>query len=344
MSRLEFHWIKWLRVLLWVYFTILFGRPVLQASLGDRFWWLFLLNTLSIYLFLPLPVILLAAFWVKQRETWLGTGLAVVMAVFSIGKYYIPINTFTPPAAGKTITVMTYNVLGFNEHPDKVVAAIRASGADVVTLQELNPAVAAAIHQDLHGEYPYQQLDPRETYYGMGVISRYPLELSSEKMPGTWIGIPQILTMNMDGQPVTIINAHPHATNLNQPAKIEWSIQEREKQARAILDFATSHPGPLLVPIDFNSTDQNVSYAIVTNTLTDAWRTAGRGLGYTFPGANSPGSSRLKIGNIPVPMWLVRIDFVFFSSHFQAVDARIGPWDGFSDHRPVVAQLILVNP
>ena len=167
MSRLEFHWIKWLRVLLWVYFTILFGRPVLQASLGDRFWWLFLLNTLSIYLFLPLPVILLAAFWVKQRETWLGTGLAVVMAVFSIGKYYIPINTFTPPAAGKTITVMTYNVLGFNEHPDKVVAAIRASGADVVTLQELNPAVAAAIHQDLHGEYPYQQLDPRETYYGI---------------------------------------------------------------------------------------------------------------------------------------------------------------------------------
>jgi endonuclease/exonuclease/phosphatase (EEP) superfamily protein YafD len=38
----------------------------------------------------------------------------------------------------------------------------------------------------------------------------------------------------------------------------------------------------------------------------------------------------------------VRIDYVFYSSHWRAAAARLGPWDGGSDHRPVVAELALL--
>jgi hypothetical protein len=40
-------------------------------------------------------------------------------------------------------------------------------------------------------------------------------------------------------------------------------------------------------------------------------------------------------------MWVLRIDYIFHSRHWQARSARIGPWDGVSDHRPVIATLVL---
>jgi endonuclease/exonuclease/phosphatase family metal-dependent hydrolase len=68
---------------------------------------------------------------------------------------------------------------------------------------------------------------------------------------------------------------------------------------------------------------------------------AGWGVGHTFPGVLSSKSKRLNIAGVDVPTWLIRIDYVFHSSHFHAVEAHIGPWDGYSDHRPVIAKLVL---
>ena len=42
-----------------------------------------------------------------------------------------------------------------------------------------------------------------------------------------------------------------------------------------------------------------------------------------------------------VPRWLIRIDYVFHSRHWRAVSARNGRIDGKSDHRPVIATLVL---
>jgi endonuclease/exonuclease/phosphatase (EEP) superfamily protein YafD len=40
-------------------------------------------------------------------------------------------------------------------------------------------------------------------------------------------------------------------------------------------------------------------------------------------------------------MWLLRIDYIFHSRDWRTHWARIGPWDGVSDHRPVLARLVL---
>jgi endonuclease/exonuclease/phosphatase (EEP) superfamily protein YafD len=44
-----------------------------------------------------------------------------------------------------------------------------------------------------------------------------------------------------------------------------------------------------------------------------------------------------------LPMWLVRIDYIFYSPHWQALHAELGPWDTISDHRPVIAQFTLAE-
>jgi endonuclease/exonuclease/phosphatase family metal-dependent hydrolase len=147
----------------------------------------------------------------------------------------------------------------------------------------------------------------------------------------------------MAGKSVIILHAHPYSTKPGPPSRMEWTISEREQQARAIREFARTHADPLIVPIDLNSTDQNTPYSLLTPELVDAWQEAGWGLGHTFPGASSPGSSRPTFAGIAAPMWLVRIDYVFHSRHFRAVEARTGPWDGISDHRPVVAHLAWIG-
>ena len=179
------------------------------------------------------------------------------------------------------------------------------------------------------------------------VLAYLGLELTEAEVSRTLgaqeYGTPQIVTIDFNGTPVTLLHFHPTPTNLGPQDQMDWSVRERERQARIVADWVAAHPGPLIAPVDFNACDQSVAYAIVTSILVDSWREAGWGLGHTFPGADSPGSSRATIGGIPVPMWLTRIDHVFHSRHWQANSAWLGPWDGVSDHRPVMARLTLVK-
>jgi endonuclease/exonuclease/phosphatase (EEP) superfamily protein YafD len=320
-----------------VYFTLLFGWMILHTFFGDRWWWLFLLNSFAVYLFLPLPVILVTALLARRRETWIGLGAALMLGACLYGGLFLP-KSSTAHSSSPTLTVMSYNLLGYNENGGGIVTAIRASNADVVALQELNPLVAEAIRRDLAREYPYQALDPQEGVTGMGVLSRYPLNPTGQTLPGAWVGTPQVLALNLNKTQVTLLHFHPFATNLGPPDHMQWSLRERERQAQAIVDFVTAYPGPLIAPVDLNATDQSTTYTLVTGVLKDSWREAGWGVGHTFPGAPSP-----DLNGIPIPMWLVRIDYVFHSHHWQATSAWIGPWDGASNHRPIVTKLVLIK-
>jgi len=326
-----------------VYFTVLFGWAILHALFGDRWWWLFLPNSFAVYFFFPLPVILAIALLAQRRETWLGFGVALVLGVYLFGGLFLP-KFHAAGASSPTLTVMTYNLLGFNENREGIVAVLRTSNADVIALQELNPSVAESIQRDLAGEYPYQALDPQFGVVGLGVISRYPLHPAGQTLPGAnWVGTPQVLDLDWNGTAVTLLHFHPFPTNLNGAANMEWSVRAREQQARIVVDFVAAYPAPLIAPVDFNANDQSTAYTIAARVLVDSWREAGWGLGHTFPGAASYGSSRPSIAGVVVPMWMTRIDYVFHSRHWRATSAWIGPWDGVSDHRPIVAQLALTR-
>ncbi len=112
-------------------------------------------------------------------------------------------------------------------------------------------------------------------------------------------------------------------------------MRERERAAQIVATFAANHPHPTIVLTDFNVTDQTTAYAILTGPLRDAWREAGWGFGHTW--------GRTVIRGVRIPVWFVRIDYVFYSPHWRALSAHTGPWDGISDHRAVSATLVLNN-
>src|SRR5262249_21674454 len=154
-----------------------------------------------------------AALLVRRRRLWVGFGAVVALGGYLYGRMWWP--KFPPTSVGGVkVTVMTFNMLGYNQHPEGVVACIRSSGADMVALQEVNPPAAARIQRDLTDIYPYQALNPREGDSGMGVLSRYPLQHVDAALPGDWIGAPQVLSLNLDGTPVTLLHVHMRSSDI----------------------------------------------------------------------------------------------------------------------------------
>ncbi len=329
---------SWIAPFGYSYLVVLFGWFALSRLAGDSWWWLFLLNSLALYLFLPLPPLLVLALARRKPVLAVGSSLGLALWLALYGPLFIgaPAQADTSEPA---ITVMTYNTLLSNRRPETVLASIRAADADVIALQELNPIMARALHDELAEAYPYQVLDPQIGTSGLGVISRYPIRLLAEPLPGDWTGRPQVFRLDIHGRPVTLLNVHLHSTMLlsadqvlPSADRLRRAIREREREAQTIADFAAAQPGPLIVTGDFNTTDQSMAYRIVAGALHDSWREAGWGLGHTY----GPGLLRLGFR-----LWLVRIDYIFVSDEWHVTDAHTGLWGGISDHRPLIATLRL---
>jgi endonuclease/exonuclease/phosphatase (EEP) superfamily protein YafD len=321
------------------YVGSLFGWAALRTLFGDRWWWLFCLNTFAEYLFVPLPAVFAVAWLARRRRLWVGFGAVLALGAHLFGWMWWP-KFLQAQVSDVALTVMTFNMLGYNRHPEGVVGAIRDSGADVVALQELNTATAAHIQRELANTYPYQVLNSHEGDSGMGLISRYPLRRVDVALPGDWIGEPQVLSLDWHGIWVTLLHVHARSTDMGSMNRMA-TIREREQQARTLASFVAARSEPLIALGDFNTTDQSVAYTTMTSALTDSWREAGWGPGHTFPGAASSGSSRHRIAGILVPKWLIRIDYILHSPHLRAVRAWLGPWDEVSDHRPVLVRIVL---
>jgi endonuclease/exonuclease/phosphatase (EEP) superfamily protein YafD len=308
-----------------------FGEHLL---FGDQWWWLFAVNSLAPYLFALVPVALALSVAYRERRL-LALGLAALAIWLGLyGHLYLPqFRRAQASQDGLTLRVLQTNLLGWNRQPDAVVAALRAADADVIALTELNLLHAAAIRDQLTEEYPYQLLNPKDGVDGSGLISRYPFQPTDDTLAGGWRSEPIIVVLDVDGAAITFIRFHT-LSGLRQ-------VRERQAAAQALADFAADHTGPLIAAGDLNATPLNEAHRVIVGVLNDAWDEQGFGLGHTFPGAQSPGSSRPQPFGISVPMWLVRLDYIFYSDDFQATSAEIGPWDGVSDHRPVVADLVL---
>lgn len=312
-----------------LYLAGLLGWCAARWYWGDRWWWLFALNVFALYLFLPLVPLVLAAIITRYRPLLATTVLVAALGGITVAPG-IPLGLPREVPGGPSITVLTYNLYGIKECVPCAIATIRAANADLVAIQELTPRVAEAIVRDLGTEYPYRVLDPEPGVLGMGTISRFPLRERGETLPGSWFAQPQVLMLDFAGQQVTVLNVHPVATALMAGPAMEESIRSREAQARVIAAFAAAHEGPLLAPGDYNTTNLTAAYAILSGPLRDSWREAGRGPGHTFPGG----------ADYPVN-WLLRIDYILHSPHWTAADVRVLGWDESSDHRPLLATLVL---
>jgi len=321
--------------LAWLYAAVLAGMLAIRFGAGDGSAWWFASNALLLYGFLPLPLVLVIGIFARRRDLLLVVAFAGAVWAYLWGGLFVP--RAAANTAPRTITVLTYNVLGYNSDGQDAVRVIHDSGADLVVLNELNPQKAEAIERELAIFYPYRWLEPRVGVRGAGILSKFRFErVEPRPLHGLpLVGEPMAIAFNVEKQRVTLLGFHAPAGPPH--------FRDRERVAQGLADYARTRNGPLILAGDLNATDQNTAYALIRAAARDAWREVGSGFGHTFPGPPTPkeGGSRPVLLGVPAPLWLVRIDYVFHSDELEAVDARLSAGSSGSDHRGVIATLAL---
>lgn len=309
---------------------------------GDSHWAMFVANSVAPYLFLPMPIVLLAGLW--RRRWGLFTAGLVPLAVFLVmfGPALVPrsLKVEPVPASTPTLRLITFNVHTDNPDPAGVARSVLDSDADVVALQEVAPEMGAALVDLLADEYPYHDMVARERWDGLAVFSRVPVSPLETRIESLGTRNPQLTTLDLPQGQVTLINVHNLSiprTLPDWPDEITYAIRQRERIADGIYQFALSRDRPTLVVGDFNTTPRSTAYETITAALNDTWLEGGFGFGQTFPG----GPLKPTPLGFDIPSWLLRIDYVFHSDEWTTLNAQIGPWDGNSDHRPVLVELAL---
>jgi endonuclease/exonuclease/phosphatase (EEP) superfamily protein YafD len=105
------------------------------------------------------------------------------------------------------------------------------------------------------------------------------------------------------------------------------TFNQRTVEVENVLSRAEKDlPAPIIVVGDLNLTDRTDDYQRITDSMDDAFAEIGSGMGFTFEELNIP---------------IARIDYVFHTDDFRAVEARVLEDTAGSDHRPLFVTLAL---
>ncbi len=243
-------------------------------------------------------------------------------------------------AAEAELTVISYNIrhgLGMDGKVDlpRIAAVIRASGAQVAVLQEVDRGMGRTQRRDLTAElakalgwqgiFDANLRTADKGQYGNALLSSLPIKAwQNQVFPQTRPGEPRGLlraTLTWAGREVDVLTTHLDASK---------DDAERRHQAGLIRETLLTLPAdrPFLLAGDFNALPTATTLTPLRERWTDAWASLETTPGHTFP-SDQPRE---------------RIDYFWYDAgRVQPVRLRV-PDTQASDHRPLVATFILKAP
>lgn len=259
-------------------------------------------------------VIILAA-----TRRWISTVLAVIL--FGVGIWtQMPLLTAADKPDGERITVVQANIALGKGDVDDVVAQVRSTGAELLTIEEITSEALARLQQtELASMLPYEFVVPGKGGVGTGIFSRFPLRNTAE-LNGFGLGNVRA-DVDLPGAPSTTVYAvHPIPPYPGDPSR--W-VDEMKRLRETVHSTAADQ---VIASGDFNATWDHAQYrALLDNGFRDATEQAGGKWKMTYPADRS----------YP-PM--IAIDHVI-SRGFTAVELNtFGIGDG--DHRGLVVSLV----
>jgi len=298
----------------------------LLGRLAFRSDWLLigLAGVLLPYLFGGAVIGLLLAALLRARNL----GLIYVLLLLIGGLWLLP--RFLPPfsvpdAQGTTFKLVTFNVYPDNQREDEAIEWLLAQDADLLMLQEHSGNLP-----DLADSYPYVEIVQGNSV--SGIFSRFPIIEYEEVTFGEFTH--QRAVIEIEDSPFVLYNVHlamPLTQNESIPLPLRYDSMQRDSQIRELLARAPEETLPVIIVGDFNMSEFSPIYDTIAAEFTDAYREASWGIGATWPGGAS------EEWTTPLPR-LIRLDYVWYSSNFQALSARVGPALG-SDHLPLIISL-----
>lgn len=221
---------------------------------------------------------------------------------------------------GPEFTVVTANLKFSNADTRWFVDWLAEHPADVVVLQEVTDAWQRALARI--DDYPNRRFLVREDPYGIGVMSRWPLDsVQFEDLAGD--GLPSISgSLHVEGRPVRFLAMHTHWPVLPNLAR------QRNRSLDTAASLVRAADAPVVALGDLNLT----AYSPVFGRFLDA-----AGLRDVMDGTDW--RPTWQAGFWPLAL---RIDHVLVTPGLCVEHAEVGPAVG-SDHRPVIARLRLAT-
>lgn len=281
-----------------------------------------------------LPGLLIA--WLARRR-WL---LRVVIAVLMLfGVTYWPVllpgqDRVYAESNSRRLRVMTFNVNFSNKNADGIAGLIATEAPDMIAFQEMTAGLFDSLYPKLKATHPYYLVD---NSWGLPLVlvSRYPL--TSQPKPSQALRA-QHAAMETFDRTIAIWNVHPNPV-------VTGGWESQRDLLKQVADDVALEERPVIVLGDFNTTDQTDNYRLLADRLIDVYWAAGRGFAFTWPDfgkadtPDRPWYLRLLFKVGPV----IGIDHIFVSKHFTPQKSYVVPNAYQSDHRPMVAELLLEN-
>ncbi|MEM7555681.1 MAG: endonuclease/exonuclease/phosphatase family protein [Cyanobacteria bacterium P01_A01_bin.84] len=315
--------------IIWIYIIFFCLWLILRIIFFDSLWWLALINTAALYLFVPL--IIFIPFSLLRRQWRLFVGLCFPLGVFLVfwGSLFLP--KFTPHIHDNnhTIKVMTFNVLFNNEDYNTITKMVTKNSPDIIGFQEIFPTKSPKFKKLFASKYPYQVFYPFKDYYthNVALLSRFPIS-NVTILPVKELERGLLVTLDLNNQKqIQVIVTHLIPSYpLDQFLKLskKW-YSRRLEQVSYLQKIIINRKLPIILMCDCNFTDTSETYSQMHKVMKDSFNRAGWGFGHSFKGSLFP------IG---------RIDYIWYTKELQAVNAYVAE-DAGSDHLPVIAQLNL---
>jgi vancomycin resistance protein VanJ len=308
----------------WAYSIVLLVLWAFLRLEGDRWW----LGTLILFgpvwvVTIPLFVLVPGALLFRRKSLPVLLGGAAI-ALFYVMGLCIPWRAgMHGRGTGPTLRILTCNVHG----KSALNRLIDENDPDIVMLQEW----PRTKEKPLAGRGPWYTRQDYELF----IASRYPI-LKTETFSGNiwsaWGGSAVRYEIAAPGGTLQLFNLHlasPHvpfaAVLHGRPdatERLEEYLNVRRGQSRFVSLLANSCGNGVILGGDFNTPCEGRVYHTFWSDYSDAFTTAGLGLGHTYFAHGAA----------------VRIDHILSGSDWRCRNCWVGQYIG-SPHRPVIAEL-----
>lgn len=338
----------------------LLALSYLSMVVNPAKFWLISLAGLFFVPFIILNLFLLIWAFVRRSKAFMIPLLALIPAVFFVGRYaHIKGDDYPETAADNVLKVVSWNVGRFalqaedsgagsyEECVDSVFEFIKKEDPDIVCLQEFSTRNSRQVRQQLKKlmkgySAEYYIFTGSGRSFGNVTLSKLPVKNRGViKFDGS-TNLAIFTDYESGGRQFRVYNCHFESYNISfsgivrallekdkdivteTGVKMKRSITRRPKQVDQVFNDIENCPVEAFVCGDFNDNPMSYTYYRMMRDRQDTFVQAGDGFGATY-----------------ARLWpLLRIDYILCPKSMTVLSHET-PHVGFSDHYPVITQIAL---